>query len=420
MVSDETTDLSSSGGGTGDDEMTEIVTTRWTTGALVATVALTAVVGTVGVAPAQAAAPDAVVVRVAGDDRFSTAVRISQSVFSDDETVGPVVDEHREARVVYLASGRGFADALSAAPAAAHLGGPLLLSDTGGVPAVVLAEIVRLDPERVVVVGGEAALAPRVVDQVEHAVPDAVVDRVFGDDRFATSRAISSDAFLDDTWQLPAVGRPRDVISLYDPVDYTSHDVSFDDGALFVATGRSFPDALAASAAAGAHDMPLVLVPGEAASLDAPTRDLIADLDPGYLYPVGGPAVMSQGIVDDLRRVAPVDGTAHDVVRLAGDDRYETSHWIGSTAFSTHWGLPYGVDHFTETSVFVASGENFPDALAGAAAAGYLRQPLFTSRAACMPSPTYHAVDFQRPDEIVLLGGRSALADRVADTRRLC
>lgn len=404
--------------------MNEIVTTRRTIGALVATAALTAVFCTSIPVSARAAESDAVVVRVAGDDRFSTAVRISQSVFSDDETpvepVGPAIDRTREARVVYLASGRGFADALSAAPAAAHLGGPLLLSDTTEVPAVVLAEIARLDPERVVVVGGETSLSPRVVDQVERVVPGATVDRVFGADRFATSRAISIDAFVDDTWQVPAVGRPRDVISLYDPADHTGYDVSFDDGALFVATGRSFPDALAASAAAGAHDMPLILVPGEAPSLDEPTRDLIAAVDPGYLYPVGGPAVMSQGIVDDLRRVAPVDGTAHEVERLSGGDRYETSHWTGSTAFSTHWGLPYGVDHFTETSVFVANGENFPDALAGAAAAGYLRQPLFTSRAACMPSATYHAVDFQQPDEVVLLGGPSALADRVADLSRLC
>ena len=377
--------------------------------------------------PAQAAptAPPAstepALSRVGGSDRFETSVQISQSVFSDDEwTVGPEVDEPRVARVVYLATGRGFADALSAAPAAAHLGGPLLLSDTTAVPPVVLDEIERLDPDRVVVVGGESSLSPDVEADVREALPDATVDRIAGADRFATSRAIAYDGFVDEAWQQPTPGRPRDLISLYDPADRDTFDVSFDDRALFVATGRSFPDALAASAAAGAHDMPVVLVPGEAAGLDEPTRSLVTDLQPGDLYPVGGPAVMSERIVDALRSSTPADGRAHDVVRLAGDDRYGTSHWVAGTAFSTHWGLAYGVDQATETSVFVASGENFPDALAGAAAAGYLRQPLVTSRGACMPVLTFHAVDFQGPDELVLLGGPAALADRVADLGHLC
>lgn len=59
------------------------------------------------------AAPDAV--RVAGENRYDTAVALSQRSFPNG------------APIVFVASGLDFADALTAAPAAAAAGGPLLL-----------------------------------------------------------------------------------------------------------------------------------------------------------------------------------------------------------------------------------------------------------------------------------------------------
>ena len=55
---------------------------------------------------------------------------------------------------MYVASGRGFPDALSGAPVAGMTRGPILLVDTAEVPRVVANEITRLQPQRIVLLGG--------------------------------------------------------------------------------------------------------------------------------------------------------------------------------------------------------------------------------------------------------------------------
>ena len=96
--------------------------------------------------------------RLAGSDRFATAVAISQRFAA-------------HVPVVYVATGMDFPDALTAAAAAAQLGGPLLLTRADALPVPVRAEIVRLAPERVVVVGGESAVGAGVYDELAVLTP---------------------------------------------------------------------------------------------------------------------------------------------------------------------------------------------------------------------------------------------------------
>lgn len=84
--------------------------------------------------------------RVGGADRYATAANLSRSTYA----AGVLV--------VYVATGTGFADALSAAA----LGAPVLLARPLCVPASTKAELDRLDPVRVVVLGGTAALSDDV------------------------------------------------------------------------------------------------------------------------------------------------------------------------------------------------------------------------------------------------------------------
>ncbi|PTU57315.1 hypothetical protein DBB34_04475 [Sphaerisporangium cinnabarinum] len=90
------------------------------------------------------------VTRTAGADRYATSAAVSARAFS------PGVP------VVFVANGLDFPDSLSGAPAAGIGGGPVLLTASTRIPASVAAELDRLDPARVVVLGGAGAVSEPV------------------------------------------------------------------------------------------------------------------------------------------------------------------------------------------------------------------------------------------------------------------
>jgi putative cell wall-binding protein len=97
-----------------------------------------------------AALTGATVERRYGADRYATSAAISQSTFS------PLV------AVVYIATGVIHPDGLGGAAAGAIEGGPLLLTKTDTLPASIVAELQRLKPQRVVIVGGTTAITTNV------------------------------------------------------------------------------------------------------------------------------------------------------------------------------------------------------------------------------------------------------------------
>src|SRR5205807_5529997 len=114
--------------------------------------------------------------------------------------------------------------------AAAHEGGPMLLVPGDSIPASVQAELARLHPQEIVVLGGPAAVSDAVLAQMQLLTsPPGNVRRVFGPDRYQTANAVAADAFPN----APAT---------------------------FVATGLNFPDALAGGVLAGRSASPLLLV----------------------------------------------------------------------------------------------------------------------------------------------------------------
>ena len=85
-----------------------------------------------------------------GADRFSTSAQIVHNSYSS--TGG----------TVFVASGRVFSDALSGAPAAGTLEDPILLVDTDSVPDAVRAELTRLKPAKIIILGGSATISYEV------------------------------------------------------------------------------------------------------------------------------------------------------------------------------------------------------------------------------------------------------------------
>jgi spore germination protein YaaH len=88
--------------------------------------------------------------RLAGPDRYATAAAISAATFD------PGVP------VVYLATGLNFPDALAGAAAAGATGGPLLLATRDSLPPATAAELARLKPARIVVLGATGVVGTSV------------------------------------------------------------------------------------------------------------------------------------------------------------------------------------------------------------------------------------------------------------------
>lgn len=292
--------------------------------------------------------------RLAGANRYETSAVISSNGFS------PGVP------VVYVSSGTTFPDALGAAPAASLHGGPLLLTAPTVLSPAVQTELVRLAPERIVVVGGTPSVSEEVFATLDTIAP---TERISGINRYETSRAIVEDAFETST-------------------------------IAYIATGEGFPDALTASAAAAHLNAPVILVNGGLSTLDASTVPLLQSLGVTTVRIVGSSLSVSNGIQSALTNA----GFAVD--RRAGANRYETANAINSQAFGT------------ATRVYLASGQSFPDALSGAALAGSIDAPLYLANTACIPSSVSKAITVTGARDVVLLGGSATLNASVASFQR--
>src|SRR5690606_27856586 len=154
------------------------------------------------------------------------------------------------------------------------------------VPDVTAAELDRLAPGRIVVLGGPDAIA----GPVETALADhtaGTVERLAGATRFETAAEIATERF------------DRGVDTVY------------------IATGLNWPDALSGGAAAAFEEAPILLV--ETAAIPAATAAALTALDPGRIVVLDGPDAVAAGVAEGL--AGYTDGP---VERLAGPTRYET------------------------------------------------------------------------------------------------
>lgn len=216
------------------------------------------------------------------------------------------------AKAVVIATSRQFPDALVGGPLAFLLDGPILLTEPGALPTAVRDEIRRLGATSAVVLGGTAVVSAQVErDLMALGMQRSAVVRIGGRDRYDTSRLVAE--YMGDA----------DRVAL--------------------AVGTNFPDALSVSAMAGRIKMPILLTATK--SLPAATASAIAKVTPTETLVIGGTAVIS----DAVTRQVP------DPTRIAGANRFETAKLVGE--YATRFGLGYG-------KTFVATGLNFPDALA--------------------------------------------------------
>ncbi|MET1042798.1 MAG: peroxidase family protein [Microbacteriaceae bacterium] len=286
--------------------------------------------------------------RIGGSDLFETAALISQSHFE------PGVP------VAYVTNGRNFPDALAGGPAAAVEGGPVLLVEPDGVPRATALELARLKPAKIVVLGGPLAVSEGVASSLRGYTSGAV-SRIGGATLFDTAAEISKATFSAGV------------------------DVAY------VATGHDFPDALAGSAVAARDGAPVLLV--EKDRIPSATSAELTRLRPQRIVVLGGPLVVGATVEAQLGGF-----TSGGVTRLGGQNLYDTASLISEASF------PNGADR-----AFIATGANFPDALAAASVAGLLGAPVVLVPQGDVPARVMDELDRLNVQEITILGGTAAL-----------
>jgi putative cell wall-binding protein/subtilisin family serine protease len=175
---------------------------------------------------------------------------------------------------------------------------------------------------------------------------------------------------------------------------------------VYVASGTSFADALSAAAPAAAGRVPSTLPAADGspapvlltrpASLPAATVAALDALEPSRIVLLGGELAVGEGVETALEAWG-------EVVRVGGSNRYGTSALMALL-------YPAGVDR-----VYVASGADasFPDALAGGALAGHLDAPVLLTRPDRVLGSTQAALTYLDADEVVVIGGESAVSEDV-------
>lgn len=233
-----------------------------------------------------------------------------------------------DASVVYVARVDDYADGLAIAPLAAANNASLLFVDGDTVEDAVLAEIDRLAPEEVVIVGGTAAVSEAAEAQI---AANHTTRRLAGDTRFLTALAIAEELVGDTS--------PSTIYI----VEGENADPS-----------RGWPDAVNAAAAAGLSGSPIL--PVNAERLPDEIAAFIAAHPDAQVIIVGGSAAVS----DDVQ--AAIDGEEGSSSRIAGATRFATSAAAYDHTVSDLGAVP--------SVRFVIPGCSFPEGLAAGAIAG--------------------------------------------------
>lgn len=287
--------------------------------------------------------------RLAGRDRIETSVAVSQRQF-------PTSFRGRKGSV-YLARSDVLVDAMAAG---SLTDGPILMVPScGTVPAVVAAEVTRLQPARVVALGGEGAVCSKTLTSVSRSLPTA---RLGGIDRGATSRTIATERQRQ---------RPLKTVYLASDAD-------------------SSPDAIAGGQL---DDGPVLLVPGTT-PVSSQVTEAIRSLGPATITALGGEGAVSRQTLESAAGALPA-------YRIGGADRFETAALIARRAFP---GM--------STVAYLASGEVFADAVsAGVADDGAL---ILVPTCSQVPSAVATTLKALRPQSIIPLGGEGAVCASVS------
>ena len=280
--------------------------------------------------------------RIDGKDRIETAIKISKKNYDRAKTV--IVVRHDL-----------FPDSMTASVLAKLKDAPILLNPTAKLDSRVGDEIKRLGAEEVIIVGGQDSVSEKVREDLKAYDADKNVERIAGADRYGTSEMVAKRV-------VGITGKKNTGV---------------------VASGQVFPDALSVGTFASREGYPILLVKKD--SVPSQIERAIKDLEINKTYIAGGTNTISKSTEAKLPNL---------VERMAGSTRYETSVAIAKSKFGT------------SKEAYIASGEEFADALVISPISGKFNRPtLLVSRNKKVNSPVKAYIRNAGFTSITAIGG---------------
>ncbi|PLS28815.1 cell wall-binding repeat-containing protein [Bifidobacterium parmae] len=273
--------------------------------------------------------------RYGGATRYDTMAEIVKGAFSGHSDT------------VVVTSGDNYPDALASGALAGALDAPLVTTSQSSLSPQARERITALSPNRIVVIGGTNIIPQSTLNELRSLLPSngQLVTGIHGSTRYETAEEIYKQGAsrLGIDWSSTAI----------------------------ISCGDGYADALGISPYAYHTKAPIFLV-GKGKTLPASIGRSLATGGFNRVVIVGSNTVVSDAVASQVRSLGI------SVTRLGGSTRYDTSvkvaNWIMSTG------------EFDATGAAFASGENYPDALAGTSLAGGVAIPLLLVKDSSSPS----------------------------------
>ena len=259
---------------------------------------------------------------------------------------------------VVIASGEGYPDALCAAPLAKAKSAPIILTDKNALSKSQLDQLSKLKVKDAFIIGGTGVITTNIEIQLKAIGINYI--RFAGSNRYETSAKIAEQLTTDN--------------------------------GVMVASGENFPDALSVASIAAAKGMPILLS----------SKDKLSDSIKAYLtdkkipisYIIGGTGALGSN----------VEASVVNPKRLYGADRYKTNINV----------IKEFESYLNFDNIYIASGDNFPDALSGSVLAANSNAPIALV-GTILSTDTVDYLKAQNIKNINVIGGTGAVSQTVED-----
>ncbi|MCC0640658.1 N-acetylmuramoyl-L-alanine amidase [Clostridioides sp. ES-S-0049-03] len=260
------------------------------------------------------------ITELTGSDRYETAVKISKEGWKNGSD--KVIIISRDVSI----------DGIISTPLATTYNAPILLVEKNSVPASVKAELKRLNPKDIIIIGDDNSISKTTANQIKSTV-SASQTRLNGSNRYETSLLIAKE-----------IDKNHDVDKVY----------------ITNANGGEV-DALTIAAKAGQDKQPIIL--SDKDSLTNDTYKWLQSEDLQSAYFIGGPQMLSTNVINKINDITKDSVTKN---RVYGADRHETNANVIKTFYTE--------DELE--AVLVAKSDVLVDALAAGPLAASLKSPI--------------------------------------------